>query len=70
MSNNRINYSEFFRNRFELHDAIFNNLVEQSIEFQRTFKRRKRNFNEAFIQIPPLNPNNVVPQPQADNVIT
>lgn len=61
MNNTRINYSEYFRNRFQHHDDVFNNLVEQSIEIKRISKRRKRNFNEAFIQVQSIYTNNVVP---------
>ena len=45
----QINYTEFFRNRFKKHDAAVKKII---LEIKVPAYRKKRNYQEAFIQGP------------------
>ncbi len=52
MSSNdkQISYTEFFRNRFKKHDAAVKKIIS---EIKVPSYRKKRNYQEAFNQLPP-----------------
>jgi hypothetical protein len=54
MDPNRINYTEYFRNRFLKHDERFKKIIEESTRMEsKESIRKKRKYQEAFAQNPP-----------------
>jgi hypothetical protein len=49
---NTIINSEYFKNRFKKHDLIVKEIIEDRV-IPKVSSRKKRNYQEAFAQLPP-----------------